>query len=502
MLAPIILFVYNRPWHTKQTVEALQKNELASESELFIFADGPKDNANEEQHAEIKQIQDYIVTISGFKEVHIKKSTQNKGLANSIIEGVSAIINKYDKAIVIEDDIMTHPLFLRFMNDALDIYKNRDDIYMISGFSHKIRIPSHYKKDVYLIPRCCSWGWATWKDRWDKADWNINNYKILDLEDKGSIKRFNRCGKDLFEMLKMQKEGKIDSWAIRWQHCMYLNNGYTLMPIISFAKNIGFDGSGTHCSKVSTSNTKHSESTNKNNYRLILPPKIKKNNNIVRNFKKAVEQAPSLRERIKYFLRHFSHKKTKQSQTHFYDKYVDVDNSTIIDNPIKIRLDNPNNNGEKKYLVIGKDCIINGSFIFESKEGFVSIGNHSYIGASTFICRSSITVGCNVTIAWGCTIYDHDSHSLNYLDRRKDIDDELSDIRNGKNFILNKDWSKVNSKPIVIKDDAWIGMNCIILKGVTIGKGAVVGAGSVVTKDVPDWTVVAGNPAMPVKTIS
>ena len=167
-----------------------------------------------------------------------------------------------------------------------------------------------------------------------------------------------------------------------------------------------------------------------------------------------------------------------------------------IDRGIKIRLDNP---APKLYLSIGNDCIVSGNFIFESRNGIVKIGNHSFIGGSTFISRSGIEIGDNVTIAWGGTFYDHDSHSLDYMKRRKDIDDELNDIRNGRNFILNKDWSVVNSKPIKICDDAWIGMNVIILKGVTVGEGAIVGAGSVVTKDVPAWTVVVGNPARVVK---
>lgn len=197
-----------------------------------------------------------------------------------------------------------------------------------------------------------------------------------------------------------------------------------------------------------------------------------------------------------------STQKKRDTVVESIDRYIDIDSSCITGQHLNVRLDNPDTFSGKKYLRIGKDCIVHASFIFESKEGFVSIGEHSYIGASTFISRSSITVGSNVTIAWGCTIYDHDSHSLNHLDRRKDIDDELRDIRNGDNFILHKDWSNVNSAPITICDDAWIGMNCIILKGVTIGEGAIVGAGSVVTKDVPAWTVVAGNPARVVKKLS
>lgn len=178
-------------------------------------------------------------------------------------------------------------------------------------------------------------------------------------------------------------------------------------------------------------------------------------------------------------------------------RYATISDGTI-DRGVKLLLSDPEN---RKYLTIGKDCIVSGSFIFETTSGNISIGDHSYIGGGTFISRSSIEIGENVTIAWGGTFYDHDSHSLDFMKRRKDIDDELDDIRNGRNFIANKDWSDVNSKPIKICNDAWIGMNVIILKGVTIGEGAIVGAGSVVTKDVPAWTVVAGNPAKVVKSL-
>lgn len=181
-----------------------------------------------------------------------------------------------------------------------------------------------------------------------------------------------------------------------------------------------------------------------------------------------------------------------------YKNFYKINSSTILNNGFSIRLDNP---CPRLYLTINKDCIIGGQFIFESETGFISINEHSYIGGSTFICRSKIEIGKNVTIAWGSTFYDHDSHSLDYIERRKDIDDELKDIRTGNHFIQSKNWNVVNSKPIKICDDAWIGMNCIILKGVTIGEGAIVGAGSVVTKDVPAWTVVGGNPAKVIKTL-
>lgn len=193
-------------------------------------------------------------------------------------------------------------------------------------------------------------------------------------------------------------------------------------------------------------------------------------------------------DRFKSFLKCYMLKRLKP--------YYSVDSSSILVNAFSLRLDVPKN---KVYLTVGKDCIIGGSFIFESQEGHVSIGEKTYIGSSTFICRTNIDIGNNVTIAWGSWLYDHDSHSLDILERRQDIADELKDIRAGRNFIENKNWNVVNSKPVKICDDVWIGMNCIVLKGVTIGEGAIVGAGSVVTKDVPAWTVVAGNPAKIVK---
>lgn len=195
-------------------------------------------------------------------------------------------------------------------------------------------------------------------------------------------------------------------------------------------------------------------------------------------------------DRFKSFLKRYMLKRLKP--------YYSVDPSSILADAFSLRLDVPKG---KVYLAIDKDCIIGGSFIFESQEGYVSIGEKTYIGNSTFICRTNIDIGNNVTIAWGSWFYDHDSHSLDIVERRQDITDELNDIRAGRYFIENKNWNVVNSKPIKICDDAWIGMNCIVLKGVTIGEGAIVGAGSVVTKNVPAWTVVAGNPAKVVKNL-
>lgn len=186
------------------------------------------------------------------------------------------------------------------------------------------------------------------------------------------------------------------------------------------------------------------------------------------------------------------HKYRLKAHLKFVKDYTLKGNSYFLDS-FRLILNSPTL--EKKYLRIGDNTMLNCSITFETNEGEVIIGNNTYIGSSQIICRSRIEVQDNVFIAWGCCIYDHNSHSINYKDREQDIRQQLLDYRAGKGFIENKDWSNVNSRPIRICSNAWIGMNCIIMKGVTIGQGAIVGAGSVVTKDVLPWTIVAGNPA-------
>jgi galactoside O-acetyltransferase len=157
---------------------------------------------------------------------------------------------------------------------------------------------------------------------------------------------------------------------------------------------------------------------------------------------------------------------------------------------------------DRTYVIIGERCLIGATFLFETEKGNITIGNNVHIGGSFFICRTSITVADDVTMAWGITIYDHNSHSIYWEERKDDNDNCYSDyIKYNGNNIVNKDWSNVVSKPIYIGSKVWIGFNVTILKGVTIGEGAVVGACSVITKDVEPWTVVGGNPATVIKRL-
>ncbi|QDZ90398.1 acyltransferase [Shewanella decolorationis] len=178
-------------------------------------------------------------------------------------------------------------------------------------------------------------------------------------------------------------------------------------------------------------------------------------------------------------------------------KNVKVDDTAVLLKSARFDITSDDNK-----VCIGENSMVGCTFCFESSQGEIAIGSNTFINGSTIlIARNSISIGSNVTIAWGCTIYDHNSHSLDFLERRKDIARQREAHAAKKNFISNKDWSTVKSSGIKIGDDAWIGFNCIILKGVTIGAGAIVGAGSVVREDVAPWTVVAGNPAVFIKSL-
>lgn len=243
-LAPIILFVYNRPEHTKRTMESLLKNNLASTSRLFVFSDGAK---NEKDALKVKTVRDYIKAVKGFKKIEIVLREKNYGLANSVISGITEVVKQDDQVIVIEDDIISLPTFLTFMNKALAFYQDEKSIYSISGYLYPIKIPDAYKKDIFISYRASSWGWGTWKDRWEKVDWEITDFENF-ISDKESQKLFDKAGEDLIPMLKAQMKKKVDSWAVRWSYAHFKNNAYCLYPVAPLCKNIGTDKSGTHSS--------------------------------------------------------------------------------------------------------------------------------------------------------------------------------------------------------------------------------------------------------------
>jgi len=240
-LAPIVLFTYKRLDTLQETVHALAANNLASQSDLIIYSDGAK---KQEDETIIQEIRTFLKTITGFKSVTINESSTNKGLATSIINGVSAAMKKYHKAIVLEDDLKTSINFLDFMNEGLNKYKAQKKVYSISGYAFDFK-NQKINEDAYFLNRSWSWGWASWEDRWIEIDWEVKDYTSFEY-DSIQKKLFSKLGSDVYGMLQKQMKGELDSWYIRSTYHQFKVQGLSLYPSISKIDNNGFDDQATH----------------------------------------------------------------------------------------------------------------------------------------------------------------------------------------------------------------------------------------------------------------
>ncbi len=239
-LAPIALFVYNRPQHTERTIKFLQQNLLAPDSRLYIYADGAKTLADEEN---VNQVREFIKTVDGFKSIKIIESNTNKGLANSIIEGVTELNKNYGQAIVFEDDLISSPHTLTYFNEALNRYRDEEKVMHIGAYMYVLN--NKNLPESFFYRAATSWGWATWQRAWQHFEPNIDTL----------IKQFDHRKKHEFAIegtmnfwKQMQdfKRGKNNSWAIRWYASIFLKGGLTLNPAQSLVNNIGHDGTGVH----------------------------------------------------------------------------------------------------------------------------------------------------------------------------------------------------------------------------------------------------------------
>lgn len=239
-LAPLLLFVYNRPYHTRKTIEALLENGNASETDLIIYSDASIDPFNNK----VLETRNYIKSVIGFRSIVIIERSKNWGLSRNIIDGVTSVINEYGKVIVLEDDLVVSPFFLKYMNEALDFYEKEEQIVCIHGYVYPVK---RKLPETFFIKGADCWGWATWKRGWDL--FCLDGKFLLDEINRYNMKReFDFEGSyPYYKMLKRQVEGSNDSWAIRWYASAFLNNKLTLYPGTSLVTQIGMDGSGTHC---------------------------------------------------------------------------------------------------------------------------------------------------------------------------------------------------------------------------------------------------------------
>ena len=248
-ITPITLFTYDRPDHVRKTVEALLQNQQVEAHDLIIYSDAAR---TPEKQAAVEQVRTYLLTIKGFRSVTIHLRPHNFGLAKSIIEGVTQVLSEYESIIVLEDDLITSPYFLSYMNEALDRFEHDERVISVHGYCYPVNQPL---PEAFFLRGADCWGWATWRRGW--ALFNPNGQNLLDeLERKNLRESFDYNNAYAYSnMLKEQINGKNDSWAIRWYASAFLADKLTLYPGRSLIDNIGNDSSGTHCGTDATYKT-------------------------------------------------------------------------------------------------------------------------------------------------------------------------------------------------------------------------------------------------------
>lgn len=255
-LAPIIVFNYNRPDHSQQVWDALAKNELAAQSELYLYCDGPKANASDEMrscilslHGQAKRYAIVAEKQGLFKAVHVVCSEKNKGLRTSIISGATEVIKEHGRVIVVEDDLVTSPYFLDYMNKALEKYEFYRGVFSISAQSYvnPKEFPKDYPYDVYAYQTHQPTGWATWADRWNLVEWDIDKQLAPVLRNEPYMRNaFMRGGQDLYYQGLLDRLNGLDVWSICFTLAHFKHHAVSITPIISYIHNIGFDGSGVN----------------------------------------------------------------------------------------------------------------------------------------------------------------------------------------------------------------------------------------------------------------
>lgn len=428
-IAPIVLFVYNRPWHTLQTLNALMLNELADKSILYIYCDGAKENATKEELGKIKEVREVIRKKKWCKEVNIIEREDNIGLANSVITGVSNIIKKYGKIIVLEDDIETSKFFLKFMNKGLEIYKGEKQVYGVSGYCFPYS--GKIKESTFFLPIMSSWGYGIWLDRWEKI--NFNGEELFQSIVKKSLQeKLNFGNLNFYQMLQDQVEKRNDSWAIRFYVSMFLDKGYFLYPKYSLIKNIGLDGSGVHCTleekKFLSPSNKNKDFVKINKIRIKIRKQIidkfKTNSNKTDKMKRFKQQ---LKQVIAPELKTFIRRKFYKTKT--IEPFLKLPRFT-----------------KAKVLLKGRNIEIvdNASFVFMSKEIFEKeIYQFKTINDEPYI----IDGGANIGLA---TIYlklNHPNSKIVCFEPDKEIFNVLKKNINSFNFenitLFNKGlWDK------------------------------------------------------------
>lgn len=292
-MSPICLFVYKRYDTTKLMLESLLACPECADSELYVFMDEAR---NDSEADDVEKVRALFDNLQGFKAIHPYPARMNKGMARSVIDGVTTVLQQHESIIVLEDDLVVAPDFLTFMNAALEAYRDRSDIWSISGYTPNLKeIEQYDKNSVFLVPRAQCWGWATWSDRWETVDWEVSDFNYL-ARNKKRRKAFDMGGNDLFRTLEMEHRERIESWAVRWAYAASKQKMWTVNPMLSKVQNIGLKSSTSH---VGWHDERHNVELLGN--KTIIDPNVQPDEKLVQAFKKHHDLG--IISKIGYFMR-------------------------------------------------------------------------------------------------------------------------------------------------------------------------------------------------------
>lgn len=478
-LAPIVLFVYNRPEHTRQTLDALSGNELADRSTLYVYADGPKYGALPQDVKRVQAVRTVVRSRRWCNHVEIIEADYNKGLMDSIVSGVTEVVNRHGRVIVLEDDIVTRRGFLRYMNRALDMYADDDRVMQISGMIYGTPQCVGTEGTSFLRVLSCH-GWATWKRAWAHYCHDVEQL-IERLRAQAISKReFDiHGGATFYHQLTANRDGKIRTWAVRWYASWLIAGGLALFPHRSLATNIGHDDSGVHTpapfyngETIDRLEVRRIPVAENTDLRQAVDRIWRRGRQAIRRTR-SVSLPRNMRGLLRVVLRPLR-AQGRRLMTFFYPELNALDRNRPEHAVIASQCTRSS---------VAKTAVLHAPYHVRDAR----IGSYSYVAHHAWISLTRIgkfcSIGPNFYCGWGAHPVDGISTSPMFYSTVK---------QNGVTLCHH---NKVDErKPISIGNDVFVGMNVTVLDGVKVGDGAVIGAGTIVSKDVPPYAVVVGNP--------
>jgi len=479
-LAPIVLFVYKRAWHTEQTLRALMANDYADQSILYVYSDSPKHLAGADEVAAVEKVRRLVRSEQWCKEVHLVEATRNKGLVTSFVDGITEVINQHGRIIVLEDDQVTSKGFLKYMNEALELYKDDDKVMHISGYMYPAKFKSK-ETTFFLNVQSCP-GWGTWMRAWQKYNHDAADHYQYFSQNPQRRKKFDIEGHAYYFKQLERNAGspELYSWAVRWYASCLRAEGLSLFPARSLVRNIGCDDTGEHCKNTGMYDVETVDYLDIKKIPLVENMKIRKS--IDRHYKHHLENglAGSIRkipEKMKKGLKCLGVRGLKPVRTAIRYVYPELQQ---LDTALAKRVGLLSSAHE---CAISSKCRLYPPYHLHQS----SVGEYSYVMPGSWISMCHIGKFCSIGPRFmaGGGIHPTDGISTAPM---------FYSLRRQNGMSLSKTNKVKERKLITVGNDVFIGMSVTVLDGVTIGDGAVIGAGCVVSKDVPPYAVAVGNP--------